>query len=310
MSVKSATCEAPFADALVELATRREEVVVLSADLSRYTDLLPFISRFPERFIQVGMAEQNMMGIAGGMAKRGYLPIAVTYGVFASRRAYDQIAMALCTGPSRGIVVAFLPGITTPFRATHQAIDDLAIMRALPGMTVIDPADALEVAAALNLSADAPGSVYMRSLRGRVAQLFEPESFDFVAGRPRTVLGGGHVGLISTGIATEWAMQAADLLAHRGTQASILHVPVVKPLDAQAVLDYCVGFSSVTCIENHSVLGGLGTAVRECVAAAGVGVRVRALGIPDRWAPAGSVEYIRAALGLDAASVARFVEVA
>src|SRR5215218_8109256 len=149
--------EAPFATALVELGRRRDDVVVLSADLSKYTDVLPFAETFP-----VGMAEANMMGIAGGLAKTGRLPIAVTYGVFATRRAYDQVAMALCTGPSRGIVVAFLPGITTPFKATHQAIDDLALMRALAGMTVIDPTDATELAAALDFAVAASGPVYIR----------------------------------------------------------------------------------------------------------------------------------------------------
>ncbi len=125
--------DAPFATALVDLGQRRDDVVVLSADLSKYTDVLPFAEAFPDRFFQVGMAEANMMGVAGGLAKTGRLPIAVTYGVFATRRAYDQVAMAMATGPSRGIVVAFLPGVTTPFKATHQAIDDLALMRALPG---------------------------------------------------------------------------------------------------------------------------------------------------------------------------------
>jgi len=154
--------EAPFAAALVELGRRRPDIVVLSADLSKYTDVLPFAKAFPERFFQVGMAEQNMMGIAGGLAKGGFLPIAVTYGVFATRRAYDQMAMALATGLSRGIVVAFLPGITTPFRATHQAIDDLALMRALPGIAVIDPAAATEFDAALEAEVEHNTPVYFR----------------------------------------------------------------------------------------------------------------------------------------------------
>src|SRR5919197_3305916 len=129
---------------------------------------MPFAEAYPERFLQVGMAEANMMGVAGGLAKTGLLPFAVTYGVFATRRAYDQLAMALATGASRGVVVAFLPGITTPFRATHQAIDDLALMRALPGMTVVDPADATELAAALEFAVAQSGPVYIRGLRGRV----------------------------------------------------------------------------------------------------------------------------------------------
>lgn len=293
--------DAPFATALVELGRRREDVVVLSADLSRYTDVLPFAQQFPDRFFQVGMAEANMMGIAGGLAKTGFLPIAVTYGVFATRRAYDQVAMALSTGPSRAIVVAFLPGITTPFRATHQAIDDVALMRALAGMTVVDPADATELAAALEEAVAGDGTVYIRGLRGTVARLFEPDGFRLEA---RELRSGGDVGLIATGLGTQWALEAADLLDGR---ASLLHVPVLKPLDEDAVAAYCARFDAVTTIENHSIVGGLGSAVSETVAARGLGTRVRRLGVPDAWAPAGSLEHVRRELGLDAAGIAETV---
>jgi transketolase len=291
--------EAPFASALLELGRRRDDVVVLSADLSRYTDVNPFAEEFPARFFQCGMAEANMMGIAGGLAKTGLLPIAVTYGVFATRRAYDQVAMALATGPSRGIVVAFLPGITTPFKATHQAIDDLALMRALPGMTVIDPADATEVGAGLEAAAAADGPVYLRGLRGQVARLFEPDGFEL---RAREVAAGGEIGLIGTGLGTQWALEAAGRLDGR---ASVLHVPTLKPLDAEAVVAYCRRFDKVTTVENHSIVGGLGSAVAEALAEAGAGTRLERLGVPDRWAPAGSLDYIRGELGLDAAGIAR-----
>jgi transketolase len=293
--------EAPFATALVELGRRREDVVVLSADLSKYTDVLPFAEAFPERFIQVGMAEANMMGIAGGLAKTGFLPIAVTYGVFATRRAYDQVAMALATGPSRGIVVAFLPGITTPFKATHQAIDDLALMRALAAMTVIDPADAGELAAALDFAVGLEGPVYIRGLRGRVASLFE--SRDPALG-VREVRAGDETGLIGTGLGTQWALEAAGRVPGR---AAVLHVPVLKPLDSDAVVAWCGRFDEVTTVENHSTIGGLGSAVAEALSEAGSSTRLRRLGIPDRWAPAGSLDYIRAELGLDAAGIARVV---
>jgi transketolase len=298
--LKESYVEAPFATALVELGRRREDVVVLSADLSKYTDVLPFASEFPDRFVQVGMAEANMMGIAGGLAKTGFLPIAVTYGVFATRRAYDQVAMALATGPSRGIVVAFLPGITTPFKATHQAIDDLALMRALAGMTVVDPADASELAAALDFAVGVAGPVYIRGLRGQVARLFEPDA----TLRARELRSGGGVGLIGTGLGTQWAIEAAEALDGR---ASVLHVPVLKPLDAVAVVRWCGRFEAVTTVENHSIVGGLGSAVAEALAEAGLGTRLRRLGVPDRWAPAGSLDYVREQLGLDAAGIARAV---
>jgi transketolase len=293
--------EAPFATALVELGRRRRDVVVLSADLSKYTDVLPFAREFPDRFFQVGMAEANMMGVAGGLAKAGFLPIAVTYGVFATRRAYDQVAMALATGPSRGIVVAFLPGITTPFKATHQAIDDLALMRALAGMTVVDPADATELAAALELAVAADGPVYIRGLRGSVARVFEADGFEL---GPHVVADGGEIGIVTTGLATQWALEAADALDGR---ASILHVPVLKPFPAEAVVSFASVFDAVTTVENHSIVGGLGSAVAEALAEAGAGTRLRRLGVPDSWAPAGSLDYIRHELGLDAAGIAEAV---
>jgi transketolase len=293
--------DAPFATALVDLGRRRKDAVVLSADLSKYTDVLPFAESFPERFFQLGMAEANMMGVAGGLAKTGRLPIAVTYGVFATRRAYDQVAMALSTGPSRGIIVAFLPGITTPFKATHQAIDDLALMRALAGMTVVDPADATELAAALDFAVATDGPVYIRGLRGSVARLFEPERFEL---GPRLVADGGEVGLVSTGLATQWTLEAAELLDGR---ASILHVPVLKPFPAEMVVSFASAFETVTTVENHSTVGGLGSAVAEALADAGAGVRLKRLGVPDTWAPAGSLDHIRSELGLDAAAIAEAV---
>lgn len=302
MSVAAApTVDAPFATALLELGRRRADVVVLSADLSKYTDVLPFAEEFPDRFFQIGMAEANMMGIAGGLAKTGLLPIAVTYGVFATRRAYDQVAMALSTGSSRAIVVAFLPGITTPFKATHQAIDDIALMRALPGMTVVDPADATELASAVEFAVERPGSVYIRGIRGVVPRLIDEADVTLA---PRELLSGGEIGLLSTGLGCRWALEAAELL---GGRASLLHVPVVKPLDGEAVARYCEMFDVVTTIENHSTLGGLGTAVCEVVAERGHGTRVRRLGVPDAWAPAGSLEHIRSLLGLDAEAIADVV---
>jgi transketolase len=298
-TVVGTTVDAPFATALVALGRRREDVVVLSADLSKYTDVLPFAEAFPERFVQVGMAEANMMGIAGGLAKVGFLPIAVTYGVFATRRAYDQVAMALATGPSRGIVVAFLPGITTPFRATHQAIDDVALMRALPGMTVVDPADATEMAAAVEFAVGQPGPVYVRGLRGTVVRLFDEDGFEL---RARELRSGGDVALVSTGLGTQWALEAADVI---DAGASLLHVPVLKPIDTAAVAAFCGRFPAVTTVENHSVVGGLAAAVAEVVTREGLGTRLNPLGVPDRWAPAGSIDHIRAELALDAQGIAR-----
>ena len=296
--------DAPFADALLAAADAHPELVVLSADLSKYTDLVPFAERHPERFFQVGMAEQNMMGIAGGLAKAGWLPVAVTYGVFATRRAFEQLAMALCTGPSRGIVVAFLPGITTPFRATHQATDDLALTRTIPGLGVVDPADGHELAGALHAAIAHDRSVYIRGLRGRVPQVFEPGA-EFRLGAVRTLRDGGAVGVLTTGVAAGWVNEALEQPAVAAAAPGWMHVPTLKPLDRAAVAAFCARYAQVVTVENHSIVGGLGSAVADVIAGEGLGTRLTTLGVPDAWAPAGSLAYIRAELGLDAAALAR-----
>lgn len=294
----------PFADALVSLGQLRSDVVVLSADLSNYTDLSPFRDAFPDRFFQVGMAEQNMMGIAGGLARSGLLPIAVTYGVFATRRAYDQVAMALGTGTVNAIIVAFLPGITTPFRATHQATDDLALMRAIPGMTVIDPADSTELRAALSAAAANTGTVYLRGLRGLVEERFDPEGFVFTIGAARLLSDGPDVAIVGTGLGTAWALDASEILATRGISASLLHVPTLKPLDREAIAALAARFAVIHVVENHSVVGGLASAVAEVVAGIGAPTRVNPIGVPDQWAPAGSLDYIRSEINLSAVGIA------
>lgn len=295
--------DAPFATAITELGRDLPELVVLSADLSKYTDVAPFADKFPSRFFQVGMAEQNMLGIAGGLAKTGFLPVAVTYTVFATRRACDQLQMALSTGTHTAVVAAFLPGITTPFRASHQGTDDLAITRAIPGMTVIDPLDATELSAALRAAVSVPGPVYLRGLRGLVPEILYPP-LEFTIGATRLLRDGGDIALIGTGLGSRWALEAAETLAEQGIAAAVLHVPTLKPFDAEAVVRFASAFPAVVTVENHSIVGGLGSAVAEAVAERGLGVRVRRRGVPDRWAEAGSLEFIRTALGLDAAALA------
>lgn len=303
--VQGVTQQAPFADALVRLGRSRDDVIVLSADLSKYTDLVPFRTEFPERFIQVGMAEQNMFGIAGGLAKSGFLPIAVTYGVFATRRAFDQVAMALATGATGpAIVVAFLPGITTPFRATHQATEDLALMRQIPGMTVIDPADATEQVAALEAAAQHDGPVYLRGLRGLVEQRFVPEGFTLRIGRAQLVADGDDGAIIGMGLGTAWALDALEVLHPGGHSLALLDMPTLKPIDREAILAVASRHHTLFTVENHSIIGGLASAVSEVIASAGLSVRVVPFGVPDTWAPAGSIDYVRAGLGLTAEAIA------
>ena len=303
-----AVVDAPFAAALADCAASHPELVVLSADLSKYTDVLDFATEHPQRFVQVGMAEQNMMGIAAGLAKAGHLPVITTYCVFATRRAYEQVALALNTGDRPFVIAAFLPGISTPFRATHQGTDDLALMRNIPGLTVIDPMDATELAAALCAAVDSGQRVYLRGLRGQVRRVLDPDTYRFGIGTATLLTDGGDVGLVATGLGTQWALEAASLLASRGIDAGVLHVPTIKPFDADTVNGFCERYRSVATIENHARIGGLGTAVAEVLSDRGAGVPLLRLGVPDRWAPAGSLDYIRSQLGLDADGLASTIE--
>ncbi|MET1004138.1 MAG: transketolase C-terminal domain-containing protein [Propionibacteriaceae bacterium] len=305
LSRPAVTVDAPFARALAEIATRRPDVAVLAADLSKYTDVGGFAEAHPERFVQIGMAEQNLMGVAAGLAKTGLVPIITTYCVFATRRSYEQVALALNTARRPLVIAAFLPGITTPFRATHQGTDDLALMRNIPGLTVIDPMDATELAAALVAAVELGGPVYLRGLRGQVRQHLDPATYRFEVGRTHLLRSGPDVGVIATGLGSEWALEAAEELAGQGVETAVLHVPTVKPLDREAIRSFCDSYDVVHTLENHARTGGLGTAVAEVLAETGSRTRLRRLGVPDAWAPAGSLDYIRGRLGLDAVGLAQ-----
>lgn len=296
----------PFGTALLEVAKRRADIVVLSADLAKYTDIAPFVEAYPERFFQIGMAEQNMMGVAGGLWRSGFAPWVTTYGVFATRRAYDQIAIALALGRADVKIAAFLPGLTTNGGPTHQAIEDLATMRALPNMVVVDPADAIELGQAVEALAEYRGPVYLRGLRGQVPILL-PEDYRFELGKARLLREGSDVGLISTGLMLEYVFAAADELAAQGISAAVLHVSTLKPFDGESVLALAREVPALVTAENHTTIGGLGGAVAQALAVAGLQRPLRMCGIGDRFAEAGMPPYLFRRYGLTAT---RIVELA
>lgn len=298
------TVDAPFAEALAVLGVTRPDTVVLAADLSRYTDVADFAQRYPHRFVQVGMAEQNLMGVGAGLAKAGWVPIITTYGVFATRRAYEQVALALSTGRRPVVIAAFLPGITTPFRATHQAIDDIALMRNIPGMTVVDPMDAIELRAAVLAAVDLGGPVYVRGLRGTVPAQLDADTYRYEVGATHLLRDGADVGIVATGLGTTWALQAAERLESRAVRTAVLHVPTIKPFPTAAVLAFASRFAAIASVENHSATGGLGSAIAEALSTAGSGRPLLRLGTGQEWPPAGSLEHIRRSVGLDAAGIA------
>jgi len=291
------TVEAPFGKALLRLAGSRPEVVGLTADLGKYTDIGPFRDAYPDRFFNVGMAEQNLVAVAAGLARTGMLPYATTYGVFASRRAYDFIAIALAHSRLNVKIIAGMPGLTTGYGGTHQAIEDLALMRMIPGLVVIDPCDAVEIEAATLAIADYDGPVYMRLLRGAVP-ISLSESYRFEIGKAHVLRKGGGIGVVSTGMMTTNALEAASRLEAKGIEVGILHVPTIKPFDSGALVAFAAEYPRLITAENHVVVGGLGSLVTEALYEAALQIPVTRIGLPDRFIECGSVSILQARYGI------------
>lgn len=301
------TVDAPFGRAMKVLGEKRSEIVGLTADLGKYTDILPFRDAFPDRFFNVGMAEQNLVAVAAGLARTGLIPYATTYGVFATRRAFDFVAIACAHSNLNVKIIAGLPGLTTGYGGTHQAIEDLALMRMVPGLTVIDPCDATEIEAATIAIADHPGPVYMRQLRGAVPVVLDP-GYRFEIGKARRLREGRDVGIVSTGLMTERAIDAADALEKRGVSVSVLHVPTIKPFDAEAVAAFAASVDHLVTAENHVVVGGLASLVVETLFDAGVSRKVTRIGLPDRYIECGAVPTLQARYGLTADAIVSTIE--
>ena len=297
----------PYGRALVELARRRSEVLCLSGDLTKQTEVDLFQAEFPDRFIHGGMAEANMMSMAGALARCGYLPFVHTFGVFATRRPFDQIANAIAYPNLPVRIIGFMPGVSTPGGPSHQAIDDVALMRALPNMTVVDVADAAETRQVVSAIADVPGPVYVRLKRGEIPVIFD-DSHVLQLDRASVVVAGTDVALFGSGMMLAASLAAARVLGSHGVSVSVINVPVIKPLDSATVLSVAAGARLVVTAENHSVIGGLGSAVAETIAEAGLGRPLRRVGLRDTFAE-GSLDapYLFGKYGLSTSALVEMI---
>ena len=295
---------APFGKALVELALNRPEIVGMTADLAKYTDLHLFAQAYPERFFQMGMAEQLLMGAAGGMAKEGFIPFATTYAVFATRRAYDFIHQVIAEEKLNVKLVCALPGLTTGYGPSHQATDDIAMMRAVPGLTIVDPCDALDIEQAVPAVAAHNGPVYMRLLRGQVPLVLDEYDYRFELGKAKLLRDGREVLIVSTGIMTMRALEAAKAMAGGSADVAVLHVPTIKPLDEEAILREA-GRSGrlVVVAENHSSIGGLGEAVAAMLMRHRLNPVFRQIALPDAFLDAGALPTLHDRYGISTAAV-------
>ena len=292
------TTSAPFGHALVAAAQSDERIVGLTADLGKYTDMHIFAKVFPERFFQMGMAEQLLFGAAAGMAETGLVPFASTYSVFAARRAYDFICLDIAEPGLNVNIVGGLPGLTTGYGPSHQATEDVAIFRGMPGLTIVDPCDSVDIAQAVPQLADSEGPTYLRLLRGNVPTVLDEFDYTFELGKAKVLRDGSDVLLVSSGLMTMRALQAADELAAHRVDAAVLHTPTLKPFDTETVLRELDSDRLTVTLENHTVVGGLFETVAAAAVRAGVHRQVMPVALPDEFLAAGALPTLHDRYGL------------
>lgn len=296
----------PYPKAFIEFARPRPEVVCVSADLTSSCEIDSFRDQFPDRFFSMGMTEQNMLSFCGGLAMEGFRPFVHTFSVFLYRRPYDQLVCSLAYSNRKVRLMGFLPGITTPGGITHQAIEDVAVLRSVPNMTILETGDATEVESVVEVADAVEGPVYVRVLRGLVPRLFAtPLRFNEL----RTLSQGDDVLVLSAGITTEEAMRATVALERAGVGITHLHASTLKPFAREQLLAALAGVRhGIVTIENHTIVGGLGSIAAEIMAEEGIGKKLVRLGLQDTFAHGASRPYLMHKYGLDAIALVAAVE--
>ncbi|WP_280564701.1 transketolase family protein [Chromohalobacter sp. 48-RD10] len=299
------TRPAPFGHALVELARQRSNIVGLSGDLAKYTDLHIFAREYPDQFYQMGMAEQLLMGASAGFAREGFMPFVTTYAVFATRRAYDFIAMDIAEENLNVKIACALPGLTTGYGPSHQATEDIAIFRGMPNLTIVDPCDALDIEQAVPAIAAHDGPVYMRLPRGKVPVVLDdyPE-YRFELGQAKRLTEGRDALIIASGLMTMRALEAAEQLKKDGIHLRVVHSPTIKPLDDATILSEVQDVDGLTVVaENHSRVGGLGEAVASLLMRNRVASPFHQIALPDEFLGAGALPTLHDQYGLSTDAV-------
>ena len=283
---KQATREA-YGQALEELGAVRQDVVVLDADLSKSTKTSMFQSKYPDRFFNAGIAEQNLMGLAAGFAAAGKVPFASTFAVFATGRAYDQIRNSICYPRLNVKIAATHAGITVgEDGGSHQALEDINLMRGLPNMTVLVPADGPEAKNAVKAAAEYEGPVYIRLGRSGVPTITDADA-PFVIGKGRVMREGSDVTLIGCGMMVAKALEAADALAEEGVSAAVIDMSTIKPIDRELIVEWAKKTGAIVTAEEHNIIGGLGSAVAEVLVEEAL-VPMERVGIEDVFGESGT----------------------
>ncbi|MBQ2973714.1 MAG: transketolase family protein [Clostridia bacterium] len=300
--IKTATRDA-YGKALVELGDINDKVVVLDADLAAATKTGMFKKAHPDKFFDCGIAESNMMGIAAGLAASGYTVFASTFAMFAAGRAYEQVRNSIAYPHLNVKIGATHAGISVgEDGASHQCCEDIALMRAIPGMTIINPADDVEARAAVLAAAEYEGPVYMRFGRLAVPRIFD-EDYKFEWGKAVVLNEGTDVTICATGLMVNEAIEAQKILAEQGISAEVINVHTIKPLDAETILKSAAKTGAIVTAEEHSVIGGLGSAVAEAVCENANPVPVVKLGVNDVFGKSGPAVELLHIYGLDAQNI-------
>ncbi|MBT9830706.1 transketolase family protein [Clostridium baratii] len=302
MSNKMATREA-YGKALKDLASTNENIVVLDADLSKSTKTTDFKSVAPERFFNMGIAEGNMMGVAAGLSTCGKIPFVSTFAMFAAGRAFEQIRNSICYPKLNVKVCATHAGLTVgEDGASHQAIEDISLMRSIPNMTVINPADAIETDAVIKAIAEMEGPCYVRLGRLAVNNVNDAATYKFELGKGITLKEGNDVTLVATGIMVEAALEAAEMLAKEGINARVINIHTIKPIDREILVNAAKETGAIVTAEEHNVIGGLGSAVAE-VLTEECPVPVLKVGVQDTFGESGKPNELLEAYGLTANNI-------
>ncbi len=296
-----------YGEVLIELGKDNEDIVVLDADLAVSTQTSKFAEKFPERFFDVGCAEQNLIGTAAGLAAGGKIPFASTYAIFATGRAWEQIRSVIAHDRLNVKIVASHAGLTnSPDGASHQSLEDIALMRVIPNMTVIVPADAIEAKKAINAVVEYYGPVYIRLNRVKTPVIFD-HNYNFSIYKAVTLTEGEDLGIIATGSMVANALQAADLLKKREITARVINMHTIKPIDKEIILRAARETGAIVTVEEHSINGGLGSAVAEILTEE-MPVPMRRVGVKDRFGQSGRYEELLKEYGLNAGHIAKVAE--
>ena len=296
---------AMYAQCLGELMERDEKLVLLDADLSKACGTFPLRKRFPDRIYDCGVAEQNMISIAAGLASYGYKPWAESFAPFATRRVCDQIAISVCYAKRNVKIVGTDPGIAAELNGgTHMSLEDMGVVRSIPGLVIFEPTDTVQLKAAMPVLHAYEGPVYMRMNRKEFPTVF-PEGYRFDLFKADLLRAGTDVTILAAGLMVSESLQAAEALDAEGISCEVINVHTIKPIDRETILASAKKTGVIVTAENHNVIGGLRSAVLEALAHDPV--PVWAVGAEDRFGEVGKLPYLKEALGLNAAHLAAVV---